>query len=1199
MRCGNRCLLFFVVLSLLSSIATATPRSEAESLAAWRQQRQAVLNDPTLLRYYDFQDLAPDGKSTTSATVGQEKLTYSPARKTDAAAPEVTQGRWPGKKAVRLDAGSLSGEPFAVPHKAFSVLAWLRPHGFGSLRGNNESTNGTFLSVGSGYWDGWRLTTTYPARSLSFSLGRPKPSNALSIPSEPVPDAVWFHVAATWDGAEMRLYVHGLPSSATAFAGDYTQVAGQRFRIGYAGFGMGSVRFDIDELAIYGRALRADELLRHAHAPARLSDEACLAFAIAAGSWLKRDWTAAAEAYRRLAEDSHLPPAYRACAMLRTAHAHIECKSPAEAAGFLDKLLNDDDAPATLRAAALAQLTPLIEHLPPEAISPAAGRQLLQSGMLTSAQTLDLRMKLARQARQAKQPTAARQQYQQLLKDPEVTAAQRWAIQLELAHTAFELREYQAARLEYGKLVDATDTPGWFKSNALLRIAECLLREQDLTAAQDTLKTLAARTDVPQHHAWEAQQRLQELDRKLAGKPARDPAQGRTAPPAWPKPGREFFVAPNGSDQVSGTRQQPWGTLQHARDAIRALKSAGDLPAGGVTVWVHGGRYALRETLRLEQQDSGLPNAPIVYRAVEGETPIFTGGQTIRGFTPVQDPAILARLPEEARAHVMQTDLRAAGIADLGQFRPAGYGSGAGFTSRVLLQLFCDGKTMPIARWPNEGFVNVGELVGNAPFEERGRSGNRQGRFTYDFDRPQRWTAEKDPWLYGYWFHDWSDSYEKVESIDPTARIITLAPPYHRSGYRKGHRYYALNLLSEIDAPGEWYLDRDTGILYFYPPSDPQRSTIEVSVFAAPMVQMDGVSDVRFRGLVWELGRSDGLHIRGGQRCLLAACTLRKFAGDALTVTGGAQHVILGCDAHHLGRGGIGISGGDRKTLQSGAHVIENCHIHDFSEIDHTYTPAIKVDGVGHRVAHNRLHDSTSSALRVAGNDHLVEFNDVYRVLTESDDQGGVDMWGDPTFRGNVFRWNYWHHIGNGMGVGQAGIRLDDAISGALIYGNLFYRCADGRFGGVQIHGGKDNIVDNNLFVECQYAISFSSWGQKRWLETLARPDFVARIHKAVDISRPPYSTRYPELAELEQNADVNRIWRNIAVGCSQFLARDRGVHQLMDNWTTAADPSIDPQQPGLGLRPDARLLERIGFRPIPVEEIGLYPDPLRASWPP
>ena len=74
-------------------------------------------------------------------------------------------------------------------------------------------------------------------------------------------------------------------------------------------------------------------------------------------------------------------------------------------------------------------------------------------------------------------------------------------------------------------------------------------------------------------------------------------------------------------------------------------------------------------------------------------------------------------------------------------------------------------------------------------------------------------------------------------------------------------------------------------------------------------------------------------------------------------------------------------------------------------------------------------------AINLGGNEHLVELNEAHHVVQESDDQGAVDMFGNPTFRGNVFRYNFWHHIGSGVACGQGGIRLDDAISGVLMYG--------------------------------------------------------------------------------------------------------------------------------------------------------------------
>jgi hypothetical protein len=257
------------------------------------------------------------------------------------------------------------------------------------------------------------------------------------------------------------------------------------------------------------------------------------------------------------------------------------------------------------------------------------------------------------------------------------------------------------------------------------------------------------------------------------------------------------------------------------------------------------------------------------------------------------------------------------------------------------------------------------------------------------------------------------------------------------------------------------------------------------------------------------------------------------------------------------------------------------------------------MDGVGHRIAHNSFHDSPHQAMRIEGNDHLVEFNEVYNVVRETDDQGGIDMWYNPTYRGNVFRYNFWHDIGGGVGLGAAGIRLDDAICGVLIYGNVFCRSSDGSFGGVQIHGGKENIVDNNLFVDCRHAVSFSPWGEARWLETLARPEMVKKLHEEVDIRQPPYTTRYPDLARLRESPDVNSIWRNVAIRCGGLLTRDRGAQDTIDNLMTDEDPGFaDAGKLDFSLPDGSPLYDRNGLRPIPFSEIGLYVDEYRPTLP-
>ena len=57
--------------------------------------------------------------------------------------------------------------------------------------------------------------------------------------------------------------------------------------------------------------------------------------------------------------------------------------------------------------------------------------------------------------------------------------------------------------------------------------------------------------------------------------------------------------------------------------------------------------------------------------------------------------------------------------------------------------------------------------------------------------------------------------------------------------------------------------------------------------------------------------------------------------------------------------------------------------------------------------------------------------------------------------------------IRGGTQHGAAGVRPDDMISGVAVYGNIFERCGTINFGGVQIHGGRENLVEGNLFIDC------------------------------------------------------------------------------------------------------------------------------------
>ena len=624
-------------------------------------------------------------------------------------------------------------------------------------------------------------------------------------------------------------------------------------------------------------------------------------------------------------------------------------------------------------------------------------------------------------------------------------------------------------------------------------------------------------------------------------------------------PGLTLHVAPDGSAEGNGSRIRPYGSLEQARDRIRELRRGRGFPPGGLTVLVHGGRYAVTNTFTLGAEDTGFAGGPITWQAARGEPPVFSGGVRLRTFTPLADAALRDRLPESVRPHAVQCDLAAQGLTNLPPLELGGFGSGRGFRTHPAPELFFNGRALPRAGWPDAGFTHVAGVPTNGPATlEHGMRSSRAGRLTIAMpDRLARWAAESDLWLYGYWFWDWADSYEKVARVDAAAGEVILAPPLHTYGYRAGQPFRAVNALCELDQPGEWYLDAGRRLLVLYPPSDPHRAVIELSLFRGPLVKLEQLADVTLRGFVWELGAGDGLHVTDARQVTLDGCTVRRCGGDGVVVAGGASNTLRGCRVYSLGRGALKVDGGDRRTLTPGGHRVEDCVLHDLSRLDRTYTPGAWLGGVGHVFAHNEVYEVPSSALRVGGNDHLIAGNHIHHVVKESDDQGAVDMWGDPTFRGNRFLDNYFHDVGSAWNsgtevkLGQAGIRLDDAISGVRIAGNRFERCGGGGagFGAVQIHGGKDNLVESNLFIRCASAVSFSAWGAARWT------NFVAGRLAQSDVDATLYPARYPALVNLLADANRNEVRDNVVYGDALFRRPPPALVQSGNQLITNSPP--------------------------------------------
>ena len=242
---------------------------------------------------------------------------------------------------------------------------------------------------------------------------------------------------------------------------------------------------------------------------------------------------------------------------------------------------------------------------------------------------------------------------------------------------------------------------------------------------------------------------------------------------------------------------------------------------------------------------------------------------------------------------------------------------------------------MEVAHWPNKGWATIDKILDSGSLTREGDTSNRPGRFTYSGDRPARWREQEGIWLQGYWCFDWYDEAIRVKSIDRDKRQITLAAPALyglKQGNPSPRRFRALNVLEELDEPGEFYIDRTSRVLYFWPPQPiDAKSRVALSTLDGSLLRMNGAERVTVRGMTFEATLGNGIEVNGGKSDTIAGCIVRNTRLLGIRVIGGSEHHVDGCEIYDTGTGGLVLQGGDRKTLTAAHHEATNNHIHDFS----------------------------------------------------------------------------------------------------------------------------------------------------------------------------------------------------------------------------------------------------------------------------
>jgi parallel beta-helix repeat protein len=520
-------------------------------------------------------------------------------------------------------------------------------------------------------------------------------------------------------------------------------------------------------------------------------------------------------------------------------------------------------------------------------------------------------------------------------------------------------------------------------------------------------------------------------------------------------------------------------------------------------------------------------------------------------------------------------------------------------------QLFVNGERRQRARTPNDGFFRIqGASPTNSPVQIKFKPG----------DIKKEWAVDGDVELIA--LVNWADLRMQIRSVDETSHIATLSSNPRKSNQEANAQYYVENAPDALDQPGEWHLNRKTGVVRYWPKPGEDMRSIEVVaprlhellLLHGDLMEKKPVHDVVLRGLTfshtdWTLatnGYADtqaAIGIRGdllaeaAVDCVFENCTFSHLGGYGIELGRGCQRIkIQGNQLFDLGAGGVRIGETSVRAEpfeQNHSHTFTDNHMHHLGEV---YAPAVGVlimQSGTNRIAHNHIHDLYYTAISLGWTwgyrdspcrANIIEFNHLHDIgKFRLSDMGAIYTLGPQP--GTVLRNNLIHDV-NAFTYGGWGLYTDEGSSGIVLENNVVYRCKNAGF---HQHYGRENIVRNNIF-------AFGKENQIMRSREEAHMSFIFTNNivyfnsgnllgsywsndKYTIDGNVYYDTRNSRTPELMKLAGLDvAVWRQ------------RG-HDLN---SVIADPLfVAPEKADFTLRTNSPAL-KLGFKPIDVSKIGV-----------
>ncbi len=679
-----------------------------------------------------------------------------------------------------------------------------------------------------------------------------------------------------------------------------------------------------------------------------------------------------------------------------------------------------------------------------------------------------------------------------------------------------------------------------------------------------------------------------------------------------------IYVATDGCD-CCGCKEKPLATLAEALKRVEGK--------GGAKIVLRGGSYSITDTVKITEKHSGTVESPLIITAEKGEIPYLSGGTLLPydAFVRVTDEHALARLPESSRDKVRVCDLKALGIDDYGTIGRHG-------TSFVV-----NGDKYTLARYPNEG-----DPVERLPMKDAivcDGHGEEPWELGVSDERCLGWEWNNDIWVYGSFFYEWTHDYFKLGKIDKEAKTMSgdkADPMYNWITYQHEFSHYFVNVLEELDVPGEWHLDRTNGLLYAYPINGEFRAEDDIRLIIsgnAHMAQVgsgnvmfvENAENVIIDGL--DVGRTKGAPIAvvNCTQVLIQRCRFTAYSSEII-IDGGKRNGLIASRCEYFAETAAGVGGGDRLNLIPSNNFIQNCIVFN-SKVPFGVTSG---GGVGNVVSHNYLYNTRFGD--AGNNECIMEYNIVEGGDTETSDSGMIYVGGGGCSScANHFRYNFFFDFAKL----DYGIYFDDMSRGMYAYGNVVigngvnpghediggkWWPSGGR--GYNHHNGGEHVFYNNISVDAGYFAfggDISYWVRpfefwKGWCDGMYSTSLNYRTETYLgrnptyrdfcealdqwheDIKDPNYTEKSGWAERRLRTPWCNHYENNLIVRADKPYKLDHGIETatgLETNYITNEDPGFVCEAcKNYALKPDSIVFEKIpGFVAPPFEKMGPVDD--------